>query len=124
MGIGASITSSNAKDAKKIFKAIDTDGSGTLSIGELEAAVKQYGSDIEAEWSDDFIKECMTKFDANGDGALDVGEFENALAQLSHTKPGKKKKKSQAKGKNSGGGMMSAINNQAKQAELIAHKNG
>ena len=75
---------------------------------------------MEAEWSEEIIRECMARFDANADGSLCMAEFEHALAELSRTKPGKKKGKKKAKGKSQGDAMLGAAKAQLAQAELIA----
>ena len=95
--------------------------SNNLDVAELVAATKKYGNEIEADWSDEVINDCMKRFDANGDGAIDLDEFKKALAELSNTKPGKKgRKKKERHGKNTGADMMGAINSQVNQAELAA----
>ena len=97
-------------------------GSGDLAVSELIAATKTYGSEVEAEWSESVIRDCMTRFDANKDGSLCIAEFERALAELSRTNPGKKKGKGKGKpkGRNQSAAMMGAVNANMNQADLIA----
>jgi hypothetical protein len=118
MGGGAS--TAGGKSAKKLFKELDKDKSGSLSAHELVAAAQQYGNEMEAEWSDELVEQMLIRFDANSDGSLCIGEFEHALKELTKTHPGKKKKGKKAKaGKNTGGDMSSAVKANVAHADIV-----
>jgi calcium-dependent protein kinase len=54
-----------------VFKAFDKDGSGTISIAELQEFFGDSGNSIE----DEVWKEMMNEADLNGDGQMDLEEF-------------------------------------------------
>jgi len=45
-------------------------------------AVKKYGSDIRAQWSDEFVHAVYGVYDRDGDDKLDLGEFSSLLRDL------------------------------------------
>ncbi|XP_002737577.1 uncharacterized protein LOC100369336 [Saccoglossus kowalevskii] len=53
------------------FRAMDIDGSGTISAEELREVVKRLGEDL----TEDDIQEMVELVDENGDGEIDYGEF-------------------------------------------------
>ncbi|KAL8162434.1 hypothetical protein V2J09_013923 [Rumex salicifolius] len=56
---------------KELFKMIDTDGSGTITLEELKVGLKRVGSDLgETE-----IKSLMDAADIDHNGTIDYGEF-------------------------------------------------
>jgi len=120
MGSGLS-HHAESKGAKNLFKQIDKDKSGLLEISELIDAAKQYGNEMEAEWSTELVQQLLAQSDHNNDGALSPDEFEHALKELAITHPGSKKKKGKkAKGnRSSGGTMTSAVKAQHAHANVI-----
>ncbi|KAF0695754.1 Aste57867_13444 [Aphanomyces stellatus] len=61
----------NADDFDRAFRAIDTDGSGALSIDECTAFLRQRGVDFPQS----VLAEFLRRFDRDGDGTLDMDEF-------------------------------------------------
>ena len=60
-------------EAKKAFKAFDTDGDGKLTKDELKEALTRPGGG--KPLSDDEVEKFISKFDADGDGSLQITEF-------------------------------------------------
>ena len=56
---------------KRAFEFIDTDGSGTISVSELEALLKSKGSDVD---SDD-VTRIMAQMENDGETEIDLDEF-------------------------------------------------
>ena len=71
--------------AEKIFKNIDANGDGALTVVELWDAAFKYGEAVDGDWQLDTIKEAITRFDANGDGIISESEF---IAVLTRPVPG------------------------------------
>lgn len=59
------------EDLRAKFAEFDVDGSGTLSVEELWAAVRKMGADVEL----DDIVGLMTELDVDRNGSLDPDEF-------------------------------------------------
>ena len=57
----------------KAFKVLDKDGGGSISVGELKAALVKEGS---SEASEAEIQSLIDQVDVNGDGELQLDEFE------------------------------------------------
>ena len=57
---------------KDVFKSLDTDGSGTISIEELRVSLQENG---EGGAAAEEIKEAIAEFDINGDGEVSLAEF-------------------------------------------------
>ncbi|XP_070555626.1 calmodulin-like protein 3 isoform X2 [Ptychodera flava] len=53
------------------FRAIDIDGSGTITADELRQVIKKLGEEL----SEEDIEEMIELADTNGDGEIDYGEF-------------------------------------------------
>ena len=64
------LTEDEIGDLKATFEAIDTDGSGSLSIAELNEALKGANSQMQAT-----IEVLMAGIDFDGDQELDYQEF-------------------------------------------------
>ncbi|KAL5704190.1 non-specific serine/threonine protein kinase [Ranunculus cassubicifolius] len=63
---------------KELFKMIDTDNSGTITLEELKNGLKRVGSElVEAE-----VKSLMEAADIDNNGSLDYGEFLAATVHL------------------------------------------
>lgn len=65
------------------FQALDTDNSGTVSVGELRAAFVRFGVTVNAYE----VKEFLASLDQDGDGEVEVVEFMDAVheARTAHT---------------------------------------
>lgn len=70
------------QDATTLFGKIDKNKDGKLSVGELGEAVKNYGKDVKAVWSDAVIADVIKFFDRDGDGMLDLAEFIDVMKEL------------------------------------------
>jgi len=68
----AGIRAATAADIQIIFDEIDLDGSGSLDLGEVEAAADRLGFPLEG----DGLKEAMVAMDADGNGQVSRAEFE------------------------------------------------
>ncbi|GLT89417.1 hypothetical protein SLE2022_073980 [Rubroshorea leprosula] len=65
------LSSEEVEDIKEMFKKMDTDNDGVVSIEELKAGLKNFGSQlVESE-----AQMLIEAVDANGKGKLDYGEF-------------------------------------------------
>ncbi|EKX46300.1 hypothetical protein GUITHDRAFT_107910 [Guillardia theta CCMP2712] len=58
-------------EARRVFKAIDTDGSGYIEPGELKSAYRLQGLYI----TDDQLKAVMSMYDTSKDGKIDFDEY-------------------------------------------------
>jgi calcium-dependent protein kinase len=64
---------------KELFKSIDEDGSGTITVEEMRKAMSQWGHKIsEAE-----LGNLMSIADVDGDGLIDYNEFVAATMHMS-----------------------------------------
>ncbi|TQD82404.1 hypothetical protein C1H46_032046 [Malus baccata] len=59
------------EDSKEMFKKIDTDNDGIVSIEELKSGLRNFGSQL----ADSDIQLLIEAVDTNGKGTLDCGEF-------------------------------------------------
>lgn len=64
---------------KELFKGIDTDGSGTITVDELRKALSHWGHKISAIE----LEELMRFADVDGNGIIDYNEFVAATMHLS-----------------------------------------
>merc|ERR1712141_960593 len=62
---------------RKAFNAIDTDGSGELSLDELKQLIKNVG--LEKEVTDADVEEGFKALDTSGDGKISFEEFLSAF---------------------------------------------
>merc|ERR1719321_1244687 len=69
-------TSRKAEDIRKAFTAADTDGSGTISLKELE---KMLGAKTKKEKAG--VRKSFVELDVNGDGVLSMDEFAKFFGQ-------------------------------------------
>ncbi|KAL8170878.1 hypothetical protein V2J09_022682 [Rumex salicifolius] len=63
---------------KKMFKAIDSDNSGTITVEELRQGLQKQGTKL----SETEVQQLMEAADADGNGAMDYEEFITATMQL------------------------------------------
>ncbi|KAF5750822.1 calcium-dependent protein kinase 13 [Tripterygium wilfordii] len=59
------------EDVKEMFKKIDTDNDGIVSIEELKAGLRNFGSQL----AESEVQTLVEAVDTNGKGTLDCGEF-------------------------------------------------
>jgi calcium-dependent protein kinase len=64
---------------KELFKSIDEDGSGTITLEEMRKALTKWEHKI----SDAELSNLMTIADVDGDGLIDYNEFVAATMQMS-----------------------------------------
>jgi hypothetical protein len=69
----------NGSTLEKVFKEIDSDGNGTLSLKELKRAFNKMGMNISKQETAGFMASC----DTNGDGELDLAELKAFFAKQS-----------------------------------------
>lgn len=74
-----SLTQEEIGELGELFRQIDTDGSGTLSITELEQALSQSHGFIQTE-----LQEILAGIDLDGNQQLDYSEFLAATMQRNH----------------------------------------
>ena len=67
-------------DAREVFKFFDTDSSGALDRGELQAVLTRQGDD--GPLTDGDIDEIMAQFDVDGNGTIDFDEFQAMWTDL------------------------------------------
>jgi calcium-dependent protein kinase len=64
---------------KELFKSIDTDNSGTITVEEMRKALNQWGHKID----DVQLQQLMAIADVDGDGLIDYNEFVAATMHYS-----------------------------------------
>jgi len=81
-----------AKNLLQEFKSYDTDGSGMITVAELQKVMERKGSGLRKEE----VEELLNDFDLDGDGKLSYEEFvvmmqtDNALSLFIHSKTDQK----------------------------------
>lgn len=79
MVIGQNLSADEITGLKNLFKSIDADGSGTITVEEMRKAMAQWGHKIsEAE-----LQQLMSIADVDGDGLIDYNEFVAATMHIS-----------------------------------------
>ncbi|KAM9451691.1 serine/threonine-protein phosphatase with EF-hands 2 [Clarias gariepinus] len=68
-----------------IFRIIDTDHSGLISLEEFHQTWKLLSSHLKMEISDDAISDLATSIDFNKDGSIDINEFMEAFRLVEST---------------------------------------
>ena len=63
----------------QLFQEMDTDGSGTISAGDMKALVEKAGA--QEYVSDDRIDEFFANADQSGDGKISIEEFFQAIIE-------------------------------------------
>lgn len=69
----------------RAWKAVDKDGSGSVSTDELAGIMTELGQDL----SDEQLREFIVSVDTNGDGTCDEHEFYNSMYQKMKTQQNK-----------------------------------
>ena len=75
------------EEATKLFKRMDLNKNGKLSVDEIKDAVSKQGKSFKEAWTPRVIQDVVAFFDRDKDGELDEAEFTEVLAEL--TKRGK-----------------------------------
>eukprot|EP00955_Chlamydomonas_euryale_P044255 352840-Chlamydomonas_euryale.AAC.4 len=79
MVVGQHLSQDEITGMKELFKSIDEDGSGTITVSEMRKAMAQWGNKIsEAE-----LANLMAIADVDGDGLIDYNEFVAATMHMS-----------------------------------------
>eukprot|EP01025_Chloroclados_australasicus_P028622 TRINITY_DN2836_c0_g1_i1.p1 TRINITY_DN2836_c0_g1~~TRINITY_DN2836_c0_g1_i1.p1 ORF type:complete len:483 (-),score=89.09 TRINITY_DN2836_c0_g1_i1:463-1911(-) len=79
MVVGQCLSVEEIAGMKELFKSIDTDNSGTITIQELRDAMQKWGHKI----PEDQIMAIMQSADVDGDGTIDYNEFVGATIHVS-----------------------------------------
>ncbi|KAK4377798.1 hypothetical protein RND71_004094 [Anisodus tanguticus] len=78
MVIAESLSEEEIAGLKEMFKMIDTDDSGHITLDELKVGLKQFGADL----SETEIKDLMKAADVDNSGTIDYGEFIAAMLNV------------------------------------------
>lgn len=70
-GIREIITSSGQFDARDLFRRMDMDGNGVISIGEFQSLLRFYGIPVSMSEADSLAK----RYDGNKDGIVSYSDF-------------------------------------------------
>lgn len=79
MVVGQQLSTDEIAGLKELFKSIDEDKNGTITVAEMRKALSQWGHKI----SEDDLKHLMSVADVDGDGLIDYNEFVAATMHLS-----------------------------------------
>lgn len=79
MVVGQNLNTDELQGLAKLFKSIDTDSSGTITVEELKKALMDWGHRI----SDVELQSLMAIADVDGDGLIDYNEFVAATMHVS-----------------------------------------
>lgn len=71
MDVKKKITPEEVEHIKESFKAMDTDGNGTIDAQEFKAALLQNGEHV----TDEDVNVIIASIDKNGDGVIQLNEF-------------------------------------------------
>ncbi|KAH0723455.1 hypothetical protein KY285_006557 [Solanum tuberosum] len=78
MVIAESLSEEEIAGLKEMFKMIDTDDSGHITLDELKVGLKQFGADL----SETEIRDLMKAADVDNSGTIDYGEFIAAMLHV------------------------------------------
>ncbi|OIS97830.1 PREDICTED: calcium-dependent protein kinase 26-like [Nicotiana attenuata] len=78
MVIAESLSEEEIAGLKEMFKMIDTDNSGHITLDELKIGLKQFGADL----SETEIQDLMKAADVDNSGTIDYGEFIAAMLHI------------------------------------------
>ncbi|XP_042460209.1 calcium-dependent protein kinase 5-like, partial [Zingiber officinale] len=76
--IAESLSEEEIAGLREMFKAMDTDNSGSITFDELKAGFRRYGSTLK----DTEIRDLMEAADVDNSGTIDYGEFIVATVHL------------------------------------------
>ncbi|XP_042452605.1 calcium-dependent protein kinase 5-like [Zingiber officinale] len=76
--IAESLSEEEIAGLREMFKAMDTDNSGSITFDELKAGFRRYGSTLK----DTEIRDLMEAADVDNSGTIDYGEFIAATVHL------------------------------------------
>ncbi|KAG6500172.1 calcium-dependent protein kinase 26-like [Zingiber officinale] len=76
--IAESLSEEEIAGLREMFKAMDTDNSGSITFDELKAGLRRYGSTLK----DTEIRDLMEAADVDNSGTIDYGEFIAATVHL------------------------------------------
>ncbi|KAK3021492.1 hypothetical protein RJ639_046403 [Escallonia herrerae] len=76
--IAESLSEEEIAGLREMFKAMDTDNSGTITFDELKVGLRKYGSTLK----DTEIRDLMDAADVDNNGTIDYGEFVAATIHL------------------------------------------
>ncbi|KAA8498277.1 Calcium-dependent protein kinase 2 [Porphyridium purpureum] len=76
--MGQNLSPEELAELRKMFHAVDTDGSGSISVTELATALRKAGSNLTDSDMDDMLK----AYDVDGDGTIDYSEFVTAMTNI------------------------------------------
>eukprot|EP00798_Chlamydomonas_sp_ICE-L_P003870 gene3870-13934_t len=82
MVVGQNLTPDEIAGLKQLFKSIDEDGNGTITVAELRKAMSSWGHKI----GEEEMNALMTVADVDGDGKIDYHEFVAATMHASQVK--------------------------------------
>eukprot|EP00180_Rhodochaete_pulchella_P004117 Plantae.Rhodophyta-Rhodochaete_pulchella.ctg7587.p1 GENE.Plantae.Rhodophyta-Rhodochaete_pulchella.ctg7587~~Plantae.Rhodophyta-Rhodochaete_pulchella.ctg7587.p1 ORF type:complete len:444 (-),score=105.02 Plantae.Rhodophyta-Rhodochaete_pulchella.ctg7587:490-1632(-) len=69
--MASNLAQEDLKEMEAMFKAIDTDNSGTITVAEMRSALQKGGKKLpESE-----IQDLLSAYDVDGDGVIDYSEF-------------------------------------------------
>ncbi|KAL6752945.1 kinase-like domain-containing protein [Haematococcus lacustris] len=79
MVVGQHLSPDDITGLKELFKSIDTDKSGTITVEEMRTALQQWGHKI----SEVDLQQLMSVADVDGDGLIDYNEFVASTMHMS-----------------------------------------
>ena len=82
---GAGKPSAEAPRYEKVFRRLDSDGDGLLTMQEFKVALKKFQYEDEKKWTMRMIRRLFNEFDSNQDGLLSVREFSSFIQDFKMT---------------------------------------
>ena len=82
---GAGMPSAEAPRYEKVFRRLDSDGDGLLTMQEFKVALKKFQYEDEKKWTMRMIRRLFNEFDSNQDGLLSVREFSSFIQDFKVT---------------------------------------
>ena len=81
--------SAEAPRYEKVFRRLDSDGDGLLTMQEFKVALKKFQYEDEKKWTMRMIRRLFNEFDSNQDGLLSIREFSSFIQDFKVTGGGK-----------------------------------
>lgn len=78
----ASASSSSSELIAKLFKTVDRENNGRITVEDAEKTVLRLNSRLGRQYGEDDVKAFFAALDNNGDGSLDLEEFTKAFLSL------------------------------------------